>query len=56
MSGDYKAFIESKRVDSKSYGFDVSLNSLNRKLKNWQKRAVQWFLKRGRAAAFERVA
>jgi hypothetical protein len=50
---DYETFIQSKRRSVNAFGFDVAANKLNRNLFDWQKRAVQWAVKRGRAALFE---
>lgn len=49
---DYAAFIESKRVSTKQYGFDVPMKSINQRAFEWQRRVIQWALKRGRAALF----
>lgn len=48
----YAEFIASKRVQTKRYGFDVPIESLNGKAHEWQRRIIQWALKRGRAALF----
>ena len=49
---DYQQFIASKRVQTSSHGFDVSLDAVNQHAWEWQKRVIQWGLKRGRAAYF----
>ncbi len=50
---DYQEFIRSKQRDVKPFGFDVELSAINGSLFEWQKRAVQWSIKRGRSAMFE---
>jgi superfamily II DNA or RNA helicase len=50
---DYAAFIARKQRRVESFGFDVELDQLNGNLFDWQKRAVQWAVRRGRAALFE---
>lgn len=50
---DYQSFIASKQRRVQPMGFDVAVDDLNSCLFDWQKRAVQWALKRGRAALFE---
>lgn len=50
---DYQEFIRSKIKPIPSLGFDIALNTLNPRLMDWQKRIVQWAIKRGRAALFE---
>lgn len=49
----YEEFLEQKRHRVEPVGFDVSLDSLNPMLFDWQKVIVRWALKRGRAALFE---
>lgn len=50
---DYTDFIASKRKPILSTGFDVDKGLLNDRLMDWQKRIVQWAVRRGRAALFE---
>lgn len=50
---DYMDFIRSKVRRAKPNGFNVDLNALPAKMKDWQKRATQWTLRLGRAAMFE---
>lgn len=50
---DYERFIAGKTRITKPYGFDVAPESLNPKAKDWQRVAVSWALKRGRAALLE---
>lgn len=49
---DYHDFIKSKNVSVNSYGFDVAIDDINPRAHEWQRRAIQWALKRGRAAKF----
>jgi len=49
---DYAEFIARKRKTVKPMGFDVSPDSLNANLFDWQRRIVHWALRRGRAAIF----
>lgn len=53
MVTDYEAFIKRKQRRVEAYGFDIGTDKLNPNLFDWQKRAVQWAIKRGRAALFE---
>lgn len=50
---DYQEFIHSKQRDIKPFGFDLAIEDINQHLFDWQKRAVQWSIKRGRSAMFE---
>jgi hypothetical protein len=50
---DYKQFLESKKVEVKSSGFEVNKDKLNPMLFEWQKDIVYWALKKGKAALFE---
>lgn len=50
---DYTTFLESKRDVVKPVGFDVADEAINHQLFDWQRRIVQWAIKRGRAALFE---
>ena len=49
---NYEEFIESKTIEFKNYGFDISKESLNPMLFDFQKDIVRWALKKGRAAIF----
>ena len=49
----YDEFLETKRETVAPVGFDVPDSAMNRTLFAWQRRIVQWALKRGRAALFE---
>ncbi len=49
----YSDFLESKRDVVEPVGFNVADDDINCKLFNWQRRIVQWAIKRGRAALFE---
>lgn len=49
---EYAEFIASKRVQTKSYGFDVADGDINQNAWEWQRRIIAWSLKRGRAALF----
>jgi len=49
----YESFLESKRENVAAVGFAVKDCDLNQSLFGWQRRVVQWALKRGRAALFE---
>lgn len=53
MKDDYKSFLESKRDHVAPVGFDIPDSAMNPSLFPWQRRIVQWALKRGRAALFE---
>lgn len=50
---EYMEFLKSKVTKSIDSGFDVNAADLNSKLFNWQRECVKFFLKKGRAAAFE---
>ncbi len=50
---NYTDFLESKRVVVKPAGFDIADQDINKQLFDWQRRIVQWAIKRGRAALFE---
>lgn len=52
MVMDYGEFIRSKRIQTRQYGFDVAVDDLNPNAFEWQKRVIQWSLKRGRSALF----
>ena len=49
---DYDEFISTKHAKTTQSGFSVKLESLNPKAFDWQRRVIQWALKRGRAALF----
>jgi hypothetical protein len=53
VNRSYQEFIASKQLAVKPFGFDLPMDLLNANLFDWQKRIVQWALKRGRAALFE---
>jgi len=48
----YEDFLESKIVQHGSYGFEMSISSLNPMLFEWQKVLIRWALFKGRAAIF----
>lgn len=50
---DYQTFLESKREKVAPVGFRVDEREICSSLFDWQRRIVQWALKRGRAALFE---
>ena len=50
---EYIEFLKSKVVKCIDSGFDVNGDALNSKLFDWQKECVKFFLKKGKAAAFE---
>ena len=52
MVNDYRQFLESKRIESKNMGFDVSSEKMNDKLFDFQKILTAWSLKKGRSAIF----
>ena len=49
---EYDEFIASKHAKTTQSGFDVDVDCLNAKAFGWQRRVIQWALKRGRAALF----
>lgn len=49
---DYESFIENKRIQIKSHGFDVDTLALNPLLFDFQADIVKWALKKGRACIF----
>ena len=49
----YADFIKSKQISVKPLGFDIDGDDLNVNLFDWQRRIVQWAVRRGRAALFE---
>jgi hypothetical protein len=51
MTSEYQRFIRSKVRSTKSFGFAAS-EHLNGHLFDWQRRIVDWALRRGRAAIF----
>jgi superfamily II DNA or RNA helicase len=50
---EYQEFISTKHAATVSTGFDLPIEYVNEKARDWQRRVVQWSLKRGRAALFE---
>lgn len=48
----YHEFIARKRIKPEQYGFEVADRELNVHAFDWQKRIIQWALRRGRAAIF----
>jgi len=50
---NYRQFLESKKITVKSSGFEISKDSLNPMLFDWQKDITRWALKKGKAALFE---
>jgi len=53
MGMAYAEFIASKHAKPVVTGFDLPIEYVNEQAKDWQRRTVQWSLKRGRAALFE---
>ena len=51
-SGEYEAFLASKRILADPCGFDVSRERINPMLFEFQADIVQWALRRGKAAIF----
>lgn len=49
----YETFLDAKREKVAPVGFAVGDDAMNPSLFDWQRRIVQWALKRGRAALFE---
>jgi SNF2 family DNA or RNA helicase len=52
ISNDYKEFLKSKQTKYIDSGFDISIDKLNVKLFDFQKKIVQWALKKGKCALF----
>jgi DNA modification methylase len=52
VNGDYERFLASKRVVAQAAGFDVSAESINPKLYDFQAAVTRWALRHGRAAIF----
>lgn len=50
---EYIDFLATKRIDVRPAGFDVSRDTLNAGLFDWQRDIVRWALARGRAALWE---
>ena len=50
---DYQSFIRGKHAKTVASGFDLPVEYISEKAKEWQRKVVQWSLKRGRAALFE---
>lgn len=53
MGTEYKEFIRSKHASTLTTGFDLPIEYVSERAKNWQRKVVQWAIKRGRAALFE---
>lgn len=53
MSKTYEEFLESKKRKFVPVGFEVNREGLNPKLYDFQRACVEFFLRKGRAAAFE---
>lgn len=53
MTTDYQTFLGRKRVETQPSGFAIDLDAVNPMLFDWQRRIVQWAIRRGRAALFE---
>ena len=53
MSNTYEEFLAQKAIVAEPCGFDVAQDTLNAALYPFQRDAVQWGLRRGRAAMFE---
>lgn len=50
IQSDYKRFIKGKVRETKAFGFTAT--DLNKSMFPWQRRVVEWALRRGRAAIF----
>jgi superfamily II DNA or RNA helicase len=50
---EYQKFLEAKRVNIQSVGFDVPDCEINQMLFDWQRAIVRWALHRGRSALFQ---
>ena len=50
---DYKQFLDTKKKSHIDSGFDIDESQLSSHLFDFQKYAVSWALKRGKAALFE---
>lgn len=50
---NYTEFINNKNQTKQFKGIDIGKNQLSDKLFDWQKKCVQWALKKGRGALFE---
>lgn len=50
---DYQSFIAGKHLRTESFGFDVDADRLNPRAFPWQRLAVRYWLKLGRAGGFE---
>lgn len=53
MVKDYAEFVIQKRKRVELFGFEIDHCDINSNLFEWQKRAVIWAIRRGRAALFE---
>jgi superfamily II DNA or RNA helicase len=49
---EYSEFISTKHAATFSSGFDLPIEYINQQAFDWQRRVIQWSLKRGRAALF----
>ena len=48
----YRDFLNKKKFNIESYGFDVEVDYLNKKLFPFQKDIIRWSLKKGRSCIF----
>lgn len=53
MADSYESFIRTKHAKTVASGFDLPIEYISEKARDWQRKVVQWSLKRGRAALFE---
>ena len=53
VCSDYDSFLKSKQIRHINSGIDISINSLNPMLFDWQKDVVRWALFKGKSALFE---
>ena len=53
MTDAYSEFIKTKHVKPVTTGFNLPIEYITERAKEWQRKVVQWSLKRGRAALFE---
>ena len=49
----YEQFIDKKKIESTSCGFDINRQYLNQRAFEWQKDIIRWMLKKGRAEGWE---
>jgi superfamily II DNA or RNA helicase len=52
MRRDYESFIATKHAATLTTGFELPIEYINQQAFDWQRRVIQWSLKRGRAALF----